>query len=112
VFFDNIFLSRGSWPTSIAIQENNAPQSLKLFQNTPNPFNQSTIITFELPEESFVALKIYDINGKLVETLLESNQSAGTHSLQWNGNNNASGVYFYKISTTYFSQVNRMILIK
>lgn len=112
VFFDNIFLSRGSWPTSVTMQETSAPQSLKLFQNTPNPFNPSTTITFYIPEESFVTLKIYNINGKLVDILLESDQSAGTHSLQWNGNDNASGIYFYKVSTTYFSQVNRMLLLK
>ncbi|MCI0495079.1 T9SS type A sorting domain-containing protein, partial [candidate division KSB1 bacterium] len=99
-------------PSSVTIQENNAPQLIKLFQNTPNPFNQSTIITFNLPEENFVTLKIYDINGKLVDTLLESHQSAGIHSLQWNGNNNASGLYFYMLTTKHFSQLNRMILIK
>jgi beta-glucanase (GH16 family) len=112
VFLDNIFLSQGRWSTSVAAQGGQAPRSLKYFQNTPNPFNQSTMITFDLPEESFVTLAVYDLNGRLVDTPLESRQSAGVHSIRWNGNPHASGLYFLKISTSFCSRVNRMLLIK
>jgi beta-glucanase (GH16 family) len=112
VFFDNIFLSKGVWRNPVVNRETHAPGEFKLFQNTPNPFNPSTIITYELPEESYIRLEIYDMNGRLVDTLLETDQSVGIHSVRWDGNNVASGIYFYKISTRKLSQVKRMILIR
>ena len=111
VFLDNVFLSEGNWPTIVSKQIT-SPRSFRLYHNRPNPFNPLTTIEFELSEPSFVSLKIYDMNGKLVETLLEEDLIAGVHQLYWNGSENASGVYFCKLTANGMSQIIKMALIK
>ena len=76
------------------------PLEVQLDQNYPNPFNSATIIQYQLPVDSWVMVKIYDINGRLVRTFDESQMAAGTNSLWWDGMNEegqlvSSGVYFY-----------------
>jgi hypothetical protein len=93
------------------------PVSYELFQNYPNPFNPSTIISYALPRASFVTIKIYDMLGREVKTLVNSEQNAGILNVQWNGENDfgskvSSGAYIFMIKTGDFFQAKKMILLK
>jgi hypothetical protein len=97
--------------------ENTIPRDYNLFQNYPNPFNPTTNIKFQIPENSFVVLKIYDILGREVTTLVNEKLKTGTYIIpfsinQFSDNQLSSGVYFYKLTTDNFSDVKRMLLIK
>ncbi len=90
------------------------PESFALKQNYPNPFNPTTTIAFALPEESKVSIKIYDISGSLVRTLVNDNRLAGEYNVAWNGQNDngmqvSSGVYIYRIEAGSFTQSRRMV---
>ncbi len=87
-------------------------KDFNLYQNYPNPFNPVTNIKFDLKENSFVTLKIYDAAGKEVQTLVNSTLNQGQHSLNWNAENFSSGVYFYKITAGNFSDIKKMLYIK
>lgn len=84
----------------------------KLEQNYPNPFNPSTIIRYEIPEQTFASLKIYDILGNEVATLANEEKRAGSYEVVFNSTKLSSGVYIYKLQTTKFIQTNKMTLIK
>ena len=84
----------------------------ELSQNYPNPFNPATNIRFTIPESDFVTIKIYNAIGEEVQTLVNTNFAAGTHTLQFNGSNLASGLYFYRIQAGSFVQVKKMMLLK
>lgn len=88
------------------------PQSIILHQNYPNPFNPVTKINYELNSENFVTLTIFDVAGKEISTLVNGYQKAGSHSINFSGENYPSGVYFYKLKTDNSSQVRRMVLLK
>jgi hypothetical protein len=88
------------------------PSSYSLKQNYPNPFNPVTNIKFDLPKSSFVSIKVYDISGKEVETIVNEKMQACKYETQWNGSMYSSGVYFYKINADGFTETKRMILIK
>ena len=75
------------------------PKKFVLNQNYPNPFNPSTVISYQLPMSSQVTLKVYDMLGKEVTTLVDAKQDAGTYKKEWNAAKLASGVYFYRIQT-------------
>jgi predicted acyl esterase len=94
--------------------ENNIPTGIKLNQNCPNPFNPTTTIEYSIPKSSFVTLKVYDITGKEIASLVNSSQTAGNYKVYFNSNlySLSSGVYFYRITASDFSQVRQMILIK
>jgi hypothetical protein len=83
-----------------------------LMQNYPNPFNPSTTIRYDLPKETYVTLKIYDILGHLVAELVNEKHDAGAYEIVWNANGVASGVYFYRISAGDFTSVRKLILMK
>ncbi len=78
------------------IQTNN-PENYLLYQNYPNPFNSSTIIKFQLSHKSFVTIKVYDITGKEISTLISTTKQPGTYAISFNAENYPSGVYFYKM---------------
>ncbi len=84
----------------------------ELFQNYPNPFNPNTKINFALPKQGFVTLKIYDITGREIKTLVNEVKQAGYYTVDFNASHLSSGVYFYKIQSGDFSSVKRMVLIK
>ena len=84
------------WKKEISV-EVAAPQTFELFQNYPNPFNPSTTISYQLPVNSNVSLKVYDILGKEVMTLVNGPNEAGYHQSIFNANSVASGVYFYRL---------------
>jgi hypothetical protein len=92
--------------------EDNLPVEFSLAQNYPNPFNASTTIKFSLPEASEVTIHIYDILGRSIETLNSGMQTAGTHSIVWNADNQPSGVYFYRIQAGNFSDQKSCLLLK
>lgn len=84
----------------------------KLFQNFPNPFNPNTKITYHIPKNNFVKLEIFDIRGKLIQTLVNEPQVAGNYSIEVSGINFSSGVYYYKIKAGAFTETKKLILIK
>jgi predicted acyl esterase len=98
--------------TTLKQPNGNSPTQFSLRQNYPNPFNPTTRIEYNLANASVVELKVYDITGREVETLVNEFQDAGTHSIQFNAVNFASGIYFYKIKAGNFQDVKRMVLIK
>lgn len=94
-----------------------SPRFLQLAQNQPNPFNPQTVIAFDLPREQPVQLRVYDVQGKLVATLLHGRQAAGRHEVTWRGrddqgNEAASGMYFYRLQTADGDLVRKMMLLK
>ena len=102
-------------PTLVSINssyETHFPENFYLYQNYPNPFNPATVINYELRTDDFVSLKIFDITGKEIMTLLNNDQKSGKYSFRFSGDNYPSGVYFYKLSAGANSQVRKMILLK
>lgn len=83
-----------------------------LSQNYPNPFNPKTKINYSIPKQSFVSIKVFDIQGKVVTTLVNENMKPGYYSIDFNGSNLASGVYFYRMEAGTFSDAKRLMLIK
>ncbi|CAN5642042.1 hypothetical protein BH10BAC5_BH10BAC5_28910 [soil metagenome] len=88
------------------------PDKYELYQNYPNPFNPTTKINFDVPRSGIISLKIYDLTGRELTQLINENMSAGRYSIDFNGANYASGVYFYRIEAPGFSMSKRMMLIK
>ena len=88
------------------------PTHFILYQNYPNPFNPVTTISFSLPIKSFVSLKIFDIMGRKVATIVSEELSAGTYSRQWNASNMSSGIYFYQLQAGSFIQTKKLILLR
>lgn len=88
------------------------PKAFTLFQNYPNPFNPETKIRFNAFSNAFVSLSVYDVNGALVEVLLDQKVNAGVHEVKWDGSKYASGVYFYTLKSGDFSESKKMLLIK
>jgi hypothetical protein len=108
-------------PLVVSVKDENEitslPTNYVLEQNYPNPFNPETRINYSIPEPGYVRLSIYDINGVLVTTLQDGNQSAGRYEAVWDGKNSSgnkvgSGVYFYRIQANSFAQARKMILLK
>lgn len=106
-------------PSSItsAGQEVLLPTSYRLDQNYPNPFNPRTTISYQLPTASLVSLRVFDILGRLVSTLVSGSRPAGAHVIQWDGNNEKgepmpSGVYLYQLSAGSSEVTKKMILLK
>jgi hypothetical protein len=99
-------------PQGINSQSNLAFE-YKLFQNYPNPFNPTTNIKYQIANNSLVSLKVYDILGKEIATLVNSKQSPGTYEVSFEGSNLASGIYFYKLSVDNDQiSIKRMTLLK
>jgi hypothetical protein len=93
-------------------ESGNLPQKYTLGQNYPNPFNPVTTIKYALPEKSNVEISIFNLNGALVETILNRNKKAGYHQILWNANKVPTGVYFYRIKAGNFSDIKKCVLIK
>jgi len=90
----------------------NLPNQLLLVQNHPNPFNPTTTIQYQLPHRSDVQIRIYDLLGKQVETLVSETQEAGYKSVQWDATNIPSGMYFYQVRAGEHVQTRKMVLLK
>lgn len=88
------------------------PRQLALHQNYPNPFNPATTISFNLPSESFVSLKVFDALGREVSILVSKELPAGTYAREWNAAAFPSGVYFYRLQAGSFSETKKLFLLK
>lgn len=88
------------------------PLSATLYPNYPNPFNPSTTISFDIPSRSFVSLKIFDIIGREVATIVSDELAVGKYSRQWNASNMPGGVYFYRLQTRSYSETKKLLLLK
>ncbi len=99
-------------PTGISNVNNEVPSSFDLKQNFPNPFNPTTNINFSLPKSGFVTLKVYDMIGKEVATLVNEVKTAGNYIVGFNAANLPSGAYFYRLESNSFVDTKKMMLIK
>jgi endo-1,4-beta-xylanase len=99
-------------PTDIKNNSESLPSNYELSQNYPNPFNPTTTIKYSIVKESNVKLKIYDMLGRLVQTLVDGPQASGNYSIEFNAGKLSSGIYFYALTTGEFSQTKKMLLMK
>ena len=102
---------------SLDYEKNKLPNDFSISNNYPNPFNPLTTFSYNLPKNAKVKIVIYDINGRVVKTLIEDNQLAGYQTISWNSTNQigetvATGLYFYSIETDNFSKTKKMLLLK
>jgi photosystem II stability/assembly factor-like uncharacterized protein len=93
-------------------RELSIPREFALYQNYPNPFNPSTAVSYQLLANSFVTLKVFDVLGREVATLVDGPQRAGKHIVRWDASRFTSGVYFYRLATDTFVETKKMILLK
>jgi hypothetical protein len=91
---------------------NETPVSFGLAQNFPNPFNPVTKINYRIEKSGIVTLKVYDVTGNEISTLVSSNQTAGSYTVDFNSGNLSSGIYFYKLESAGKSDVRKMTLLK
>ncbi|MEI7483159.1 MAG: T9SS type A sorting domain-containing protein [Ignavibacteriota bacterium] len=106
------YLNRGGDDGDGLVLNPEIPREFNLSQNYPNPFNPATKINFELPKQGFITLKVYDIIGREIKTLVNEVKQAGYYTVDFNGSSLASGVYFYRIQSGDFVSVKRMVLVK
>ncbi|MCX6167828.1 MAG: fibronectin type III domain-containing protein [Ignavibacteriales bacterium] len=114
------YSTTGTFKTSGATSvegEEAIPTAFELSQNYPNPFNPTTRITYALPQNSYVTIKVYDMLGREVRTLISGEMLAGSHSVEWKGEDNlggkvASGAYIYRITAGNFISTKKMLLLK
>jgi hypothetical protein len=83
-----------------------------LFQNYPNPFNPTTYIKYTIPRTSYVVLRIYDIMGQLITTLVNGLQLEGQYEVQWQAGDLPSGIYIYRLESGGFSETKKLLLLK
>jgi hypothetical protein len=102
----------GFVPIGIQPISSNVPSEFSLQQNYPNPFNPTTNIKFNIPKRDNVTLKVFNILGKEVATLVKENLKAGTYEVKFDGGNLSSGIYFYKLETQSYKETKKMVLIK
>jgi hypothetical protein len=106
-------LSDYSLPVGInATSGDQIPEKFTLMQNYPNPFNPSTTITFSIPKNSQTSLKIFDVLGREVRTLVNEKLSAGSYNVSINASDLTSGVYFYSLRSGNFTETKKMMLLK
>ena len=98
--------------TGINDEKDNLPAEFSIDQNYPNPFNSTTTIRYSLPEKREVAIEIFNILGRKIETLISGIQPAGSHSVVWVAENQPSGVYFYRINAGEYAESKSCLLLK
>ena len=120
-FFENAEVTLPAWDykvyeigSGITRVENEEafPEEFTLSQNYPNPFNPSTTIQFSLPQHAFVTLKVFDLLGREVATLLDEEMRAGLYTKTFNAKNLSSGIYFYSLCSEGFTQTKKLMIIK
>jgi hypothetical protein len=99
-------------PSAVEDESGEALNSYQLFQNYPNPFNPATNIKFRIPEFGFASLKVYDLLGNEVATLVDEYKPAGNYEIEFDASKLSSGIYFYKLRAGNFIQTKKMILLK
>ncbi|HPS64706.1 MAG TPA: T9SS type A sorting domain-containing protein, partial [Ignavibacteria bacterium] len=107
-------IAKNKYISSISVKNisTEVPSRFELMQNYPNPFNPATTIKFALPKSEFVRIRIYDILGKEVATLVNEQLQAGYFEYNFNASNLSSGMYFYKIDAGVYSDIKKMVLVK
>jgi len=98
--------------TSTKTLNSDNPRKFELSQNYPNPFNPSTVISYSVPKESRITLKIYNLLGQEVSTLVNTNQKAGTYNVSFDASKLSSGIYFYSLKADGFTNTKKMMLVK
>ncbi len=98
--------------TGVSKSDGTTPLMYALGQNYPNPFNPTTVIRYQLPASSQVSLKVYDVLGREVASLVDAEKNAGIHSVTFDGSNLSSGVYFYRLQAGNFSAMKKLMLVK
>lgn len=101
-----------SMVTGVTLLETTVLKQFSLFYNYPNPFNPTTIISFELPQKSYVTITIYDALGREMEKLVDSYLESGMHAVAWSAIDYSSGVYFCKLSTVNLTQTIKLLLTR
>lgn len=101
----------GLWKKTIVVMYT-PPQTFSLDQNYPNPFNPSTVIRYQLPVNSHVSLKVYDVLGREVMTLVDEVKAAGYYDAVFDAARLASGLYFYRIAASSYMAVKKMLVMK
>jgi hypothetical protein len=109
---DLFHITRTGTFTSSGNNNTSMPEKFELSQNYPNPFNPATTIKFSLPKMSFVTLRIYDITGREIETLVNEIRGAGRYDVNFDASTLATGVYFYTLQTEDFQETRKMMLVK
>ena len=114
--FNDIYLWFNGIPNT-NITDSEIPKAYKLAQNFPNPFNPATTINFDIRKKGHVSLKIYNVAGQLVKTMVNEVMDAGSYTKDWKGTNNiganvASGIYFYRMESESFSATRKMVLLR
>ena len=99
-------------PVSVEDDLTNLPLDLSLSQNYPNPFNPTTKITYTIPQSSFVMLKVYDVLGNEIATLINEEKPAGIYEVEFDGSDLTSGIYFYKLRASNFIETKKMVMLK
>jgi len=99
-------------PVSVPNENKLLAEDFKLYQNYPNPFNPSTSIEYSVPSNEYVSLKVYDILGNEIATLVNEQKSAGNYTVNFNAGNLASGMYLYKLQAGNFTSVKKMLVVK
>ena len=98
--------------SAVVEKKDELPEQFHISQNYPNPFNPTTTIKYSLHSAQHVKITVFNVNGKLVSELLNQNMTAGTHTVNFDGSNLSSGVYFYKITVGECTQMRKMLLTK
>jgi hypothetical protein len=97
---------------AIAEETFEIPKVFALYQNYPNPFNPTTTISYDVPKQSLVNIKVYDIIGREIAELVNDQHAAGAYKILWNAKGYASGVYYYRITAGDFVSVKKLVLVK
>jgi len=119
-FYGNQNITITYRPQAVSVEQtsvNSTVQLFVLYQNYPNPFNSQTVIKYQLPKAGKVSLKIYNILGQEVKTLIDAQKPAGYHKVIWDGRNNTgrivtSGLYFYRMKAGEFESIKKMLILK
>jgi len=93
-------------------EENILPSEYSLSQNYPNTFNPTTKIRYEIPEGSFITIKVYDVLGREISTLLNEEKPAGSYEVEFEASQLTSGIYFYRLQAGSFVETKKMVLMK
>jgi hypothetical protein len=110
--YNYVRMVRGGLLSDVEEKETSLPEDFRLEQNYPNPFNPATTISFSVPVEGVVSLKLYNFIGQEIDVLIDENLSAGNYSVIWNGEGKSSGVYLYKLQAAAFAETKKMLLLK
>jgi WD40 repeat protein len=102
----------GNFLTSLKAESAPPPQYFSLLQNYPNPFNASTSFEVRIPKLAFILLKIFDVHGREIETLIAEEKAPGIYTFTWNASSFDSGVYFCRLTTKGFSETKKLLFLR